>query len=75
MDVMILVNKLNNFSATDDALAYRARRVLYIACVMCSQPVELRRCCSYLNNIVNFNDYSLRNNEEQMKNNNTTMNI
>ena len=34
MDMMIIVDKLiNDFSATDDALVYRARRIFHIMCV------------------------------------------
>ena len=41
--MMIMVYKLDNFSATDDALVYRARRIFHIVCV-CVCVVRLWNC-------------------------------
>ena len=47
MDMMIIVDKLiNNFSATDDALVYRARRIFHILCVWLGCGIASFKCYS-----------------------------
>ena len=49
MGMMTIVYKSNSFSATGNALVYRARRIFYIVCVCVVRLVELRRFRYYSN--------------------------
>ena len=50
MGMMTIVYKLNNFSATDNVLVYRARR-FFRMCV-CGEDVDSRRVCYYYYSIM-----------------------